>query len=430
MPDLLDTPAEVLEVPEISADPIETPDIDPSAPVATEEQEDTRTPEQIEADDKSPLWKQAKPNIDAIRKDNPALARKIDDALRQYDSLKPQDVREIKTLKTEIGTLAASLGGGDYAGKAPAEILSEVKGQLGYFHSLDAKFTNGDPTFASDLSSASPEAFEKLAPAVISEYAKVNPEGYSSFVAKAAVDHMVASDVPLQFKMLALLVPRLPDSPEKSEVIDAINKIHGWTEALSGFAKAPLQQTKKPDDAATLETQRQELASREAEVTRTSWNTTATRKGNDLLNSEMTRLSGKTALSAEQKQAIFNKAAEEIDARMTANRPYGEAMRGFIQSKDQTGYTKRLHSEYQKLIPGAVSRAYADVVTTPKTVAKTNPAAKVAAVAGIVKAPDGWKTIDTYPVGRVDMRQTTGKMMDEGKLIMKDGSKVIYKRRA
>ena len=338
----------------------------------------------------------------------------------------PEGIKGAVALRSEVAALAQALNDPAYQGQQPVQILADVKSQLGYFHGLDGLFTSGSPEFVAKLAEASPEAFQKIAPRVFDTYAQNNPEGYSAYVAQAVMGHMNQADVPLAFKTLQFMLPRLADSPEKQAVIAEFEKIYGWTESLKGLAAKPVgPAVKKEDPNATLEQKTAELAAQELDVTRQSWNMTATRFGEDLIVKESARLAGKTALTDEQKNSIRSKVAEELDARLAGNPAFGQAMRGFLQNKDGEGYKRRLHSEYQKLIPGAVSRAYSDVVTSkPAQRVAAKPSQKVDVPRG-TESNAGYRPVSKYPVGQVDMLRTSPKDHQAGRLTLKDSSKVL-----
>lgn len=425
--------AAVLDAPELEVADIgtetEVPEVE--TPVVTDEQPEVeQTPEQIAADAKLPLFKQAKAQLENIQKENPGLAAKIKDALIQYDRYKPNEIKNAVALKTEVSSLKTALNDPEFQGEEPQQILGAIKDQLGYFHGLDAKFTAGNPEFITDLAAASPESFAKLAPVVFQKFNEASPDAYSSYVSQATLNFLDRGGMPVEFEMLKAFLPQLSDSPAKDRVIASFNKLFDLTEQMRGFAAKPITPpAKKADDAATLETQRQELATREMDVTRTYWNTSGTQFGNNLIDKELSRLSGKNQVSDDQRSQIMAKIVEEVDARCAADRTYGEKMRSFLQSKDQQGYTRHLHSQYQKLIPGAVSRAYSDVVTAkPATRVVSKPAAAVAGAKPV--ASEGYKPVLKYPVGQVDMLKTTRKDHEAGKFILKDGSKVFFNRAA
>lgn len=423
---LLEAPAE-----------LETPEIEASEPVETGTESETEQPETqvegVEVDSKAPLHEQAKDVLAKLKAEGKnGLAAKINDALRRDQQLSrdlPEGVKGAVALRNEVGSLAQALNDPAYQALSPAGVIADVKSQLGYFHGLDSLFTKGSPEFATKLSEASPEAFQTLAPAVFNEFAKVNPDGYSAYVSQVADSYMEGQGMSLEFQVLREFLPLMPEFTGKERVLAALEKIYGITQAVKTLASKPVTPVKKQDDAATLETQKQDLAAREIDVTRQSWNSNYTKFGTDLFNKEAARLSGKNPISEEDKGKMLAKVTDELDARLAATKGYGDAMRGYLQAKDSEGYKRRLHSEYQKLIPGATSRAYADVVSAKPVVAKSvaRPvAAKSATVTPIADA--GYRTVSKYPVGQVDVKVTTRKMMDEGKYILKDGSKVIYKR--
>lgn len=430
MEGLLETPAEI-EPTEIEAVETEVTEEAPET-VVSEDMQVEGAPA-AEVDSKLPLWKQAVPQLDKIKAENPALAAKIKDALITNDrwaTAFPEGVKSALALRGEVTSLADALGDPNYAAGNPTQVLADVKSQLGYFHGLDAAYTAGSPEFVTKLAEASPEAFQKLMPAMFGEFSKQNPDGYSSYVAKAVDSYMESEGLSLEYAILREFLPLMPDFTGKARVEAAMEKIYAITQGVKDMAKKPVTAAApKQDDAKTLETQRAELAQQQMDVTRQSWNSTATTFGTNLRDKEVARLAGKTAVSDEDRRKINAKVSDELDARLTANKGYGEAMRGFLQNKDAEGYKRRLHSEYQKLIPGAVSRAYSDVVTS-----------KPKATAAVVRTPStpgpkpadagGFRPVSKYPSGQVDVNQTTRRMMDEGKYILKDGTKVQYKRGA
>lgn len=426
---VLEAPAE-LEAPLLegteSTESTETAEAEPSS--------EQQTTEQTEAESKLPLVKQAQPALDKIKAENPGLAAKIKDALWRDQQLAkdlPEGIKGAVALRTEVAGLAAALNDPTYQGAAPAQILADVKSQLGYFHELDALFTSGSPEFANKMADASPEAFQKIAVPVFQKFAETNPDGYSAYVSRAVDSFFEAGGMTVEFEMLKAFLPQLAEGAAKDRVIASFEKIYGMNQKLKEFAKAPIAPaSKKEDTAAQLQTQREELAQQQLNVTRQTWNSAHTKYGADLIASETTRLAGKTALTDQQKTSIRAKVAEEINARLEAKREYGQAMRTFLQNGDQDGYRRRLHSEYKNLIPGATSRAYSDVIAGakpgPKAVVKA--AAPVSGAAKANPADAGYRTVTKYPVGQVDLNKTRGKDLEAGRLTLKDGSKVLFKR--
>ena len=419
---VLETPLEVSE--------IETPEIgevEQTEPIEGEGEQ--QTPEQIEADSKLPLLKQARPQIEKIKAENPALARKITDALAQYDRYKPNELKEATALRSEVTNLATTLGDPALANATPAQVMAEVKGRLEYFGGLDELFTNRPQEFVSKLFEASPESAQSMAIPVFAEFSKTNPDGYGSYISQVALKYLDQRDIPLHFKAFDFIVSRLSDSPELQEIKAAVDGIRNGINGMRELAKNPLTLAKKDTTPQDLETQKDQIEAQRLDVTRQSWNQSATRYGNDLMSKEIARLAGKTQVSDEVRGKIVRQVAEELDARLTATKGYGEAMRQFLKTGDQESYKRRLHSEYQKLIPGAVSRAYSDNVQKSGPQAVRKPAAQQTPAVKTAATP-GFRTVSSYPQGQVDLTRTTRAMMDQKMYILKDGSKVKYERRA
>src|SRR5260370_262801 len=216
---VLDTAPAIID----STETAETTETTESAELGEHTQQTEQT-EKVGLD--APLLKQARTALDKIKAEDPALARKLHDALARYQELTkslPDGVRAAVALRGEVTSLAEALNDPSYSGAEPKQILADVKSQLGYFHDLDGLFTSGSKEFTDRMAEASPEAFQQQAPHIFAKYAELNPDGYSAYVSQAVVAHMNGSDGPMHSKVIGMMLPRLPDSPEKAEHVSAMD---------------------------------------------------------------------------------------------------------------------------------------------------------------------------------------------------------------
>lgn len=397
----------------------------------TQEGEQQEQTQQTEEESKLPLVKQAQPQLDKIKAENPGLAAKIKDALyrdQQIAKELPEGIKGAVALRNEVASLATALNDPQYVGAAPAQVIADVKSQLGYFHGLDSKFTSGSPEFVDALETASPEAFQTLMINGLGKFAQTNPEGYSAYASQAVDSFFESKGMTVEWEVLREFLPNLPEFAGKARVVAALEKIYGLTQQVKDYAKKPIAAVKKKDDpAANLDQRQQVLDAKELDITRQNWNSSSVSFGTTLRDKEITRLAGKTVLTDAQKTKIKNLVTEEVDARCEADRKYGDDMRNFLKSGDMEGYKRRLHSQYQKLIPGATGRAYSDVVTT-KPAVKVAPKPPATAPVTSISEDRGYHPVSKYPVGQVDLNRTRQKDLDAGRLTLKNGSKVLYKR--
>jgi hypothetical protein len=238
--------------------------------------------------------------------------------------------------------------------------------------------------------------------------------------------------------MMETFLPRLENSPEKSELIKAYNAMVGWVGKIRGFAAKPVTAIKGKAAAGSEPDREQMQAKRETDITRREWNSRSTGRGHELISSETSRIVGATKITDKQRQQISGKVADELDARLSADRRYGEAMRAFLASKNYEGYKRRLHSEYQKLIPGAVRRAIDDLDIKPtKAGAKAADKAgdKNAAKPGLAraagKAAESFERIAGHPrtvkgMPMIDLVRTTHQMLSNHLAILRGGRKVRW----
>ena len=325
---------------------------------------------------RAPLYKQAKAEIEKIRAENPKLAKTLQKALVQYD----KDRRALPDGSEKAALVMRSLNELVYPGKSGQtvdQIVAGAKSELQGWRQFDAALSEGDPKVLDELAAAAPEAFQKLIPEALARYATVNPEAYSTMIAQGIRNDMLAAEVPMQMQLLTMFISQLPKEAVQGDASSGILaqlraqlagpfvKLRDWFTRVDEWAKKPIELKKiEPKGGGPSDRSGQggagSIEEREMNVRRGEWNQQSTGYGNTLISSETERLFG-AKLTDKQRARIVAKVADELDARLAAKKDYGEAMRGFLQGNNLDGYKRRLHSEYKKLIPGAVARAGDDL---------------------------------------------------------------------
>jgi hypothetical protein len=395
---------------------------------------DDKAAGQLDLNSNVPLYKQAKAALDEIKAKNPALAKQIQTALIRQDKADralPIGFEKASSIIKDLEQLAYP----GSEGRAVEQIATDIRSEVQGWRAFDAKISAGDPSVIDELYTAAPEALNTLVPAGLNKFAEINPDGYSALVTQAVMSDANQAEIPLQLTMLRTFIPRLPASPEKDEIIGAYNKLAAWFERLKGFASKPVAAKANPAAGKDGKNAEAVQAARELDLTRREYNTRSTGYGSKLVDSETARIVGATKITDEQKKQILSKVAEELDARLAANKDYGSAMRGYLANKNEEGYRRRLHSEYHKLIPGAVRRAVDDLGIKPKAGAKpTVQAGKKAEIgkkSAAVAAPVGFEKISGHPrtikdMPPIDLLSTTQGMLMQHTAILRGGKKVRW----
>ena len=310
------------------------------------------------------LWNKVK-GVEALDKDT---RRQIQNAIHKAERLEakfPGGADKAAEHLAAISKLA------DDPAMPIERVLEETAQERAYFRELDDMFTKGSPEFVNKMSDADPNAFQTMMPTAFMKLAEINPAGFAALVTEPIVQSMDSAGLTTEFRMLQHLLPQLPEGPARDGVIAAIEKIFGWTQQIRGHAAKGYQAKKIEPAAGTQQQQGQtpnEVEQLRLDNNRMKWNSAVANEAPSMIKSETARLAaGKVRLTEAEQTKIRKLVGEEVNARLAANTDYGKAMQGFLKAGNQSGYLARVRSEYKKLIPGATTRAYNDVVAERKT---------------------------------------------------------------
>ena len=415
MEDVLDAPAEELEV-----SPVETPESElPETPAVEGE-----TPEGEQAIDKTPVTslftadgKSLDPTIrkaiDKIKAENPSAAKVLGKSLfrlAELDREFPRGITEVRELRDQV----ESLGGVDG--------LKEKVEDAKLFDTLSSQYMKADPAFVEDMVKSSPESFVALAPIMVRKFLETDPSTgkirYPGFVNDIA--RVVSSD--MNAGKILLTMERLADTIDGNpKAIDQFNRIYQYLTAWDSLAsqqpeiQKPKAEPEKPpvDESATRAGQWEE----ESATGRAA-----------LAVSEFKRLTnGKTVPSEDRLQAeeLFKARAKALAVKYFPN--WHETAQGYLKSNQKSAYLRLMASIDRRVVPEAVQYAVSKTIRTGTPGAKPAP---VSAKPGnkVVPPANGFKFVGKMPPNdQWDWNRTSPSMVKENKCILKDGSRVQWR---
>lgn len=165
--------------------------------------------------------------IRGLKEANPKAYQQAKDAFfrsREYQSVYPtvQAAREDKQLVESLG------------GKQGVERMQE---DVTFFHQAAGQFLKGDPAFTADFFEEDPIAAALHVQPMLDNYAKHDPQGYSSTLARTWKKEFDA--VGLSEKGLVPLyetIQGMADSPAKKAALSIVKSIYDWQQSIEQVA--------------------------------------------------------------------------------------------------------------------------------------------------------------------------------------------------
>lgn len=385
------------------------------------------------------------------------LYRAVKEKLRNGEKLSAQEQRSIRNA-IHIAAKADEVSGGDltrfeaerqaYAqlalpgeeSLAPEDLVETVRGDREQLQGILDDITSGAPRLIEELIADHPESFKSLVPQAMDRLAQLDNERFSNYVARSAVNYLQSAGLPVEFAVLDEFLPSVPDFPGKARLIQAIQRVYGAFNGLETIAakQLPAPTPKNAGADAGDGSKTDDLTQREMNITRYEWNRTAGQPNVQLRDSEISRIAGsrKLTLTDAEKAEIKGAVKDEFEARLAANRRYGDAMQGYLRNGNQRAYNERAASEGKKLLPSIVARhtnAVLDKRTAPKPTATAGSAKPQPAVTQTKDASGNltqWLSGPPRSVGKqVDYMRTTNAMLQRNEAYLK-GEKGLFKWKA
>jgi hypothetical protein len=330
----------------------------------------------------APLWKSIKDSFQGKDPKTVAQVRKAIYDATEVGKRHPEGLKGIDAVLNSVKRLSEDSETPD---AVPTEqVIEETLAERGFWREFDGKFQAGDPAVISQMAEANPEAFQKLVPEAFNKFAEVNPDGYSSIVAKAVVGYFGEQDIPLQFKLLDRIIPTESNDPAVSQLIEGYAAIKKAFEGLTAMANKPISspEVKKQEVQNQTATPGDDPATRLRDI---EWNATVAPTSNSLAVTEVQKAAGNTKFTAPEIETLKSKFREEINARVSINSGYQNALKAYLKANNKAAYIQRVNSEHAKIIKGAAARLVGDVLAARK--GKAAAAASAAAKPAATKLP-------------------------------------------
>jgi hypothetical protein len=313
------------------------------------------------------LWKSIKDSFQGKDPKTVAQVRKAIYDATEVGKRHPEGLKGIDAVLESVKRLSEDQETPD---AMPIEqVIEETLGERTFWRDFDTKFQGGDPALISQMVEANPEAFQRLVPEAINKYAELNPDGYSTLVAKAVVSHVNTMDIPLQFKLLDRIIPQTSDDPAVQQLIEGYSVIKKAFDGLSAMANKPITspEVKKQEVAPQTAQPQDDPATRLRDI---EWNSVVAPTSNGLMVSEVQKAAGNSKFTSAEVETMKSKFREEINARVSINQPYQNALKAYLKANNKAAYLQRVNSEHAKIIKGAAKRIVDDVIAARKTAPK------------------------------------------------------------
>lgn len=414
---LLDSPE--VEIPE--TEPVEPEGAEPSEPAEVEPEagksETDSAPVIADANGQLRLSEKTKAELDRIKAENPKLAREMRAALFDRTVLAQKGL----TVKQALETIEA------YDAEGGSEAVQQVKEELGAWKSLDEDFQAAKPQFVDDIAAGNPEAFTKLGPVVMAKLQEIAPEVYSHEVSKVFAADMAANDVMLTMRLLQREIGLLPEE-SRGEVQKLWTQLAGYVDRVNTMARTAPKQEAKPNPAAAPS----ELDQREQALRTQEFTSDRTRVKDAITETEFTRNAAGRKLPEEKISTIRELYESALDRLVKSIPGHTAKVDRFFAANDRTGYRKHMEAAIRSKAPEAMAQAFrrAGVGNKPgpqpgKPTAKPAPAGKPVTTPGFTRVATKPEKNQINWTATAAARRTKE---DADKYVLRDGSKVIWRR--
>ena len=373
----------------------------------------------------------ARPIMESLRREHPVFENRLRGVLHENRQLRaefPGGVAQVRERMAELQRVIDDFGGED--------ALGEARGELEFFHQLDSQFTAGDPRFIKAMIDApgGQEAFLKLAPSMMAEYERLWPEGFQSFVDGKLLDRLRNADFRVNLERLADFLAQLPNTAEAPVRDNAAAYWVAIRDFYNGLATSAKNKPAMPAAAtpvAAPDGRSSDLDNREAALKKREFGTA----GAGEINAEFSRqwkliAKGTTAIQSHIRPAFDMK----MKAALQADKAVDKAIQGYFSRNDVEGYRTYMRGQYQKHAARILKAELGHYRTgTPAPAVPGTPVVPPVAGAPVTPRTEaGWTALNRRltpaELANIDMERTTRDMMYKGQAIMKNGTKLTFKR--
>lgn len=358
-----------------------------------------------------------KPLLDKLKTGTPEeqkAAKLITRAAFAEDRLRrelPGGFGELKQLRQQVEDLGGFEG------------WKERGAELEHFNNLDQQYTNADPKFVEALlaSDIGKNAFLRLMPTMLSKFGELNAEGHSAYLAQQIVGDMMASRLPVAIEMLGALIKDNPQATEYwKQIAEYVNRLNGF--AQKPIAPAAQARSNEPDQ------RQQELDQREQQLRHTEWTNEAKGQHQTIYRQAFSRILGDRKLSDVQKENVATFYEKELAKLLPAD--FKNKAEQYFRNQQKDGYLRYRSGVLTDAVPKALRKALERAGVGQKPGPKGGQQQQQQQQRQASQKPDqGFTFVNQKPdFSKVDNRLTTPSMYTQGKAILKDGTRVQWKR--
>lgn len=420
MPDL---DAAVVEAPEVEA--VETPEVE-TEPIETPEAIDGEEP--VEGDDnEEPAEEDPDAEKDPVAADGRKMPDSLKKALAAVKATNPEAAKELRGLyfsnqeyRNSFPTAAEAANAKNLIEEIGGpEGVQEIAAEREEWGTIDKQFAEGSGDFVKTIAESNPEAFVKIAPHAINEWAARAPEQYAYFAQSLTVNMLKNAGIP---EKLERAYRDASDNPAlQATIAETYNSIVDMHDKAQQFAqKRPdPREEKLNQDRQQFEQQRrgsfEEGVAKQAETYLT-----------EKMKPEVDRILAGRKIDAEAASTIQNLVTQEVQRRLAEIPGFADKLEAFYRTGDSAKSIEYIKAQYNRILPEATKKVvaplYRNIQATPaakpKVAANGAPAARTEVT---LRDMPNWNDIDMVRTQQ-EYGDPTAAVMS-GKAILKSGKR-------
>jgi|SRR6185312_1848905 len=340
------------------------------------------------------------------------------EALKALDPSLPGFIRDAVWSKKQAdaaGGLPALLETHKYVTELGGrEFVEQAKTEIGEWEALDKAFTEGRPEFVKNIAQSDPEAFEKMVPLAIQEFANTSPEQYQHIMARVMVNTFDGVGLTNALKGLLQTVG---DGAKQGlqEVID-------WVESFRATA-SKVPEKKIDPERQKFDQERQQFAQKQAELLVKSVDADSIRHRDSVIAREIKPFGDWETMDQDRKSAVASWISQRIGKQLGADKGFLNRRDTLIANGDREGLAKLEQAKLDDLVPKLVPSA-AKVFGVTKSQAKVQEKAKPGTV---VARPKGVTLLQKAPsADQIDRFKTKPEDIFKNQAVLKNGTRVQW----
>ena len=256
------------------------------------------------------------------------------------------------------------------------EFVESAKAELSQWEGLDQAFTEGKPEFVKQIAQSDPEAFERMVPFAIQEFANVAPEQYQHIMARVLVNTFDGVGLSNALKGL------LQTASENGKA--GLQEVLDWVESFRATAsKVPEKKVDAREQALTQK--EQAFQQRQAYMLVKSVDSDSIKHRDSVISREIKPFGDWETMDPDRRGAVAAWVSQRIGKTLSVDGHFMRKRDALIASGDREALARleqaKLDELVPKLVPQAakifgVTKAAVKAAEKGKPAATTKPAAK------------------------------------------------------